>query len=150
MVFAFGGLRASNFLHTGMLERIMRAPMSFFDTIPIGRIVNRFSKDVDVCDNTLRMDFETFLSCLLNVDTQNCPITRNCCLVYYSNVGINLLLFLGHCGLRGDKLQYTNLHDSDRSDWDFVLFHPALLRRHESSVEKARVCQSLTNLFPFQ
>ncbi|KAK6983295.1 Canalicular multispecific organic anion transporter 2 [Biomphalaria glabrata] len=44
---------ASNVLHNAMLNNIMRSPMSFFDTTPIGRIVNRFSKDVDVLDNML-------------------------------------------------------------------------------------------------
>ncbi|KAH9490363.1 Canalicular multispecific organic anion transporter 2 [Bulinus truncatus] len=44
---------ASNVLHNAMLNNIMRSPMAFFDTTPIGRIVNRFSKDVDVLDNML-------------------------------------------------------------------------------------------------
>ncbi|KAM0786475.1 hypothetical protein ACM66B_001934 [Microbotryomycetes sp. NB124-2] len=58
-VFAMGaasvllGSTASVTLHRGALERIIRAPMSFFDTTPLGRIQNRLSKDVDSVDNRL-------------------------------------------------------------------------------------------------
>ena len=38
------GLRASRQLFSRVLEAAMRAPMSFFDTTPLGRIINRFSK----------------------------------------------------------------------------------------------------------
>jgi len=40
-------LRATSRLHQNMFSRIIRCPMSFFDTMPRGRILNRFSKDVD-------------------------------------------------------------------------------------------------------
>ena len=41
---AIGSLKASVKLHDGMLRNILRSPMSFFDTTPLGRILNRFSK----------------------------------------------------------------------------------------------------------
>ena len=49
----FGSLRASRRLHEGMLDSVMSAPMSFFDVTPLGRIVNRFSKDIYTVDETL-------------------------------------------------------------------------------------------------
>ena len=59
-------LSASGFLHQRMLNRILRSPMGFFDTTPLGRIVNRFAKDVDVCDNVLYNTIRTFLSTFTN------------------------------------------------------------------------------------
>ena len=43
--FAYAELRAASVLHNAMLAAVMHAPMSFFDTTPLGRIVARFSKD---------------------------------------------------------------------------------------------------------
>ena len=40
-------LIGSHSLHQSMLEKVIKAPMSFFDTTPAGRILNRFSKDMD-------------------------------------------------------------------------------------------------------
>ncbi|MCJ1477980.1 hypothetical protein MMC13_006655 [Lambiella insularis] len=47
------GTRASRVMLNQAMTRVLRAPMSFFDTTPLGRITNRFSKDVDIMDNNL-------------------------------------------------------------------------------------------------
>ncbi|KAF9268335.1 hypothetical protein L218DRAFT_954696 [Marasmius fiardii PR-910] len=44
---------ASQKLHRAAILRVMNAPMSFFETTPLGRIMNRFSKDIDTIDNLL-------------------------------------------------------------------------------------------------
>lgn len=54
-------LRGSKILHDNMLHRVLRAPMSFFDTTPMGRVLNRFSKDVDTADVTLRFNLRMLL-----------------------------------------------------------------------------------------
>ena len=60
-------LNAATKLHNTMLMRIMRSPMSFFDTTPLGRILNRFSKDIDIIDTTIPMNVRMLLNQLLNV-----------------------------------------------------------------------------------
>jgi ATP-binding cassette, subfamily C (CFTR/MRP), member 1 len=44
---------SSNQMLNKALRKILHAPIAFFDTTPLGRITNRFSKDVDVMDYTL-------------------------------------------------------------------------------------------------
>ncbi|KAJ6184684.1 ABC transporter family protein [Penicillium mononematosum] len=59
LMFAFAlvlsvlGTNASKVMFRRAMTRVLRAPMSFFDTTPLGRIINRFSRDVDVMDNIL-------------------------------------------------------------------------------------------------
>ena len=59
LMFAFSvslsilGTRSSRTLLQQAMKRVLRAPMSFFDTTPLGRITNRFAKDVDTLDNSL-------------------------------------------------------------------------------------------------
>ncbi|KAJ7593418.1 ABC transporter [Mycena floridula] len=48
---------ASQHLHRMAIKRVMHAPMSFFETTPLGRIMNRFSKDIDTIDNLLGDSF---------------------------------------------------------------------------------------------
>ena len=62
-----GTLKASSKLHFTMLTRILRSPMYFFDTTPLGRILNRFSKDVDIMDVTIPMNFRMLCNQLYNV-----------------------------------------------------------------------------------
>ena len=51
------GTTASKVMMNRAMRRVLRAPMSFFDTTPLGRITNRFSKDVDIMDNNITVTF---------------------------------------------------------------------------------------------
>lgn len=46
----WGSLRASWKLHTRLLESVTRAKFRFFDSTPLGQMMNRFSKDIEAID----------------------------------------------------------------------------------------------------
>ena len=58
---AMGGIMASKLIHTRLLVNILRLPMSFFDTTPSGRILNRFSKDIYTIDEIVPRSVSMFL-----------------------------------------------------------------------------------------
>lgn len=60
-------LLAAKKLHNSMLHRVLRCPMKFFDKTPTGRIISRFSKDIDTIDVMLPMTCYWFVSCLFSV-----------------------------------------------------------------------------------
>ncbi|XP_054711811.1 multidrug resistance-associated protein 1-like [Uloborus diversus] len=64
---AYGTLIAAKVLHSDLMMNVLRSPMSFFDTTPLGRIVNRFAKDIDTIDVTIPMTIRSWLSCFLQV-----------------------------------------------------------------------------------
>ncbi|KAG8994024.1 hypothetical protein FRB90_000542, partial [Tulasnella sp. 427] len=49
----WGSYRASKVLFKRLLNAVVGSPMRFFDTTPTGRILNRFSKDVETVDSSL-------------------------------------------------------------------------------------------------
>lgn len=67
LLFAFSlvsttvGTTASRTMSNEAMWQILRAPMSFFDTTPLGRIIHRFTKDVDTMDNNLTDAFRQYL-----------------------------------------------------------------------------------------
>jgi ATP-binding cassette subfamily C (CFTR/MRP) protein 3 len=58
---------ASKTLHYRMLKNILRSPMSFFDTTPLGRVLNRFSKDIYTIDEVIPKSIRIFLFTLFRI-----------------------------------------------------------------------------------
>ncbi|XP_035914948.1 multidrug resistance-associated protein 1 isoform X1 [Anopheles stephensi] len=63
-----GALEASRTLHKTLLRRVLHAPLtSFFDITPVGRVLNRFSKDIDTTDSDLPATLRAWSACFFGV-----------------------------------------------------------------------------------
>ncbi|KAJ7390662.1 Multidrug resistance-associated protein 1 [Desmophyllum pertusum] len=84
LILAYSSMKAARNLHQGLLVNIMHLPMQFFETTHIGRIVNRFSRDVNSVDDkiprSLSMFIRTFLSTLgtIFVISYSTPLFLTC------------------------------------------------------------------------
>ena len=65
LILAYSAMKAARNLHQGLLVNIMHLPMQFFETTPLGRIVNRFSRDVNSVDARIPRSLAMFLRALL-------------------------------------------------------------------------------------
>lgn len=66
LAFLFG-TAASMSIHDAMTSQVLRAPLSYFESTPAGRLVQRFSKDLDCIDNNLPNSLQQFVAVCLNM-----------------------------------------------------------------------------------
>lgn len=53
----FGSVRASHALFEDVTLAVLHAPLRWFDTMPVGRLINRFTTDFNVIDSRIAADF---------------------------------------------------------------------------------------------
>lgn len=67
VLWVFCTIKGSRKLHDNMINTILRAPMSFFETTHTGRILNRFTNDIYKIDEMLGRTFMQFFSNVIKV-----------------------------------------------------------------------------------
>lgn len=60
-------VKAAKLLHDKLLDSVLRGNLRFFDSTPIGRIVNRFSKDVETLEASIPHSVKSIVECFLDM-----------------------------------------------------------------------------------
>lgn len=73
ILYSYCVIRSAKTMHDGMFYAVMRSPMLFFETTPLGTILNRFSRDVYVIDEVLARVFGGFFRTMAGVIGKSSP-----------------------------------------------------------------------------
>lgn len=60
-------IKATKMMHTQLLDSMLHGSLRFFDSTPIGRIVNRFVKDIEATENSIPTSIKTLIECMLSI-----------------------------------------------------------------------------------
>lgn len=60
-------IKTSQVMFDNVMYRVLRAPLRWLDTVPVGRILNRFTADFNVLDSRMVRDLAMFLYAFLDL-----------------------------------------------------------------------------------
>lgn len=100
----YAGINASRKIFNLLLSKIMHAKLRFFDATPIGRIMNRFSKDMEAADQDLTAFIEGTFYSLVNCVTTIILITFITPQFLFVAIVVGVLYYLvGYFYLKGSR-----------------------------------------------
>ncbi|KAG7135280.1 ATP-binding cassette transporter abc4 like protein [Verticillium longisporum] len=67
LVFENGAWHAAKKLHRDFIRAVMRVSLSWYKDVPVGRIINRFSRDMYSVDSTICSQLRSFLDCGMSI-----------------------------------------------------------------------------------
>ena len=97
-------LKASERLHNNMVLSVIKAPLLYFDKTPVGRILNRFSKDIGGMDDALPPRFVSAVEvCLFAISTILLPVSANFWLLFVALPLVAIVLYYGRYYLKSSR-----------------------------------------------
>ncbi|XP_058970255.2 ATP-binding cassette sub-family C member 4-like [Pocillopora verrucosa] len=103
-IFFLACLRSSERLHDKMVMALLKAPVLFFDSNPVGRILNRFSKDVGSMDELLPLQFlSTIQLVLLLLSSVIVPSATNPWVLFVTVPVTAMILYIARFYLKSSR-----------------------------------------------
>lgn len=137
-VFAEGCMRAARTLHDECLLKVLKAPMSWFEEMPTGRILSRFSSDLSTVDLHLSQSLDNAVQLVFTVVVMLVTICIFAPLVAFA--GIFVFVFYGVLGVLVDRTnrEIKRMRDHAmapvQTNLAEVLSHVSLMRVDDGSL----------------
>ena len=87
-------IKATKFLHDKLLYSVLRSPLRFFESTPTGRIVNRFTKDVEATEDSIPYSIKSLIDCTLSLGKMVIIISVSTPLFILAIIPITIAYFL--------------------------------------------------------
>ncbi|KAG0414967.1 hypothetical protein HPB47_007848 [Ixodes persulcatus] len=125
----------SRALHYDMLSHVLSSPVSFFDSTPRGRVLNRFSIDFDMIDVRYYITLKTSIqNALLAISKLSVVATQSPVVLGIGGVGAVIFVFgmTGRC-LNDRVREHANEIKKAASDTSEISYHPIAKHTSECS-----------------
>eukprot|EP01041_Mallomonas_annulata_P006698 gene6698-13581_t len=86
-VFAYSGIIAARIMYNKMASAVLSAPLSFFESTPLGRLTNRFGRDTYNIDETLPFMINIVLATFFS-------LIGSCSVIVYSNIPVLIIIII--------------------------------------------------------
>jgi len=60
-------IKATKLLHDKLLISVLKSTLRFFESTPTGRIVNRFTKDLEATEDSIPQSIKSLIDCIMNL-----------------------------------------------------------------------------------
>ena len=113
---SLASLKASTTMHDAMAARVMSAPVGWFERTPLGRILNRFSSDIQEIDKDVMEAFSSTLVCTFSA------ISIVVVISYTVGVGLRREALKGIC-TRLERIFMSFARSWAQRGWSFPFTH---------------------------
>lgn len=133
-------IHSARYLHFRMLNSILRSTVEFFESTPIGRILNRFSKDIEAIESAIPASYKLLVRCLSQALLIIIIISYSTPLFLIPTLPITIVFVFIQVNYKhtGVKFKFSNLI--------FMLIE--ILRVVDEAIATTKLGFKVTNIFP--
>lgn len=140
---------AGQVLYRELLSAVLFAPMSFFDTTPLGRVINRFSKDIYTIDEQLPNTIRWYIACIARITSVGLYICLVTPVFIIALIPIVYFYFISQRYYIKTSRELTRLESTSRSPI-YALFSETLdgltsIRAYKCQKRLTKKCHDLLN-----